>query len=402
MFRIRSTLNFSVTSFTFFFLLCDITKAFHEPRPWIKVIYRFIRMLVRTLKMHSWWFDGILILLLLQSFLAHGSDNKKCFNGKNDCYANEFPSLEDSVEMIRLSKLVYHFRHENETYCETYSDDNGVSCEWYHHSHILGTQVLLVSNPLREYVAIVFAGTDDLRTLLEDLHNTWTVYGDNSTTLGSDVKVHSGFNNAVFKDGMWDMIYTKFKEVRQKYPKARIFTTGHSLGGANSILTATALANQGHQVTSISIGTPKTGNQDWRQYFENNQTKSSLLSDRLGIWRFVLGLDLIPRLPDLFNHVGHTLQLNFNKDNDTEVKAYYQHYGDPTLHYAGVPSGWNFKPHWSPSAMTYHFATKYIEHLDDLVNRGIWVNAFEKLVITFDDDDDDVNPPDDLYEADYE
>jgi hypothetical protein len=43
-----------------------------------------------------------------------------------------------------------------------------IKCHWYHHDHDIGTQVLVVSSQVLDYVALVFAGTDDLKSLLTD------------------------------------------------------------------------------------------------------------------------------------------------------------------------------------------------------------------------------------------
>jgi hypothetical protein len=321
-------------------------------------------------------------------------------------FANKFPSLQDSVEMARLSKLVYHFKHEEDDYCANFSNSDGVQCEWYFHNMKLGTQVLLVSNHRQRYFAVVFAGTDDLRTSLEDVDICKIPFGNNSTISLDDprIKVHAGFDNAVFSDGLWEEISSRLLRLTRRHPLYRIWTTGHSLGAANSVMTATALASKGYHVTALNFGCPQTGNKAWHNYFNT----TSPVKNRLAIWRVVLGWDLVARLPEFFYHAGHTIQLwsedhqKYDKHNPNLVEAYYEHYGEAKLGYAGVPTGWSSKPYaWMPGALTYHFIAKYVEDMEHLAEMNIWVDSFKALQPVGYDDDIYDEPPDDWYGAEY-
>jgi hypothetical protein len=383
---------------------------------------------------------GLLLLynVIISRFVAAATWTAGLSRDKNLASAAiSFPTLPQAVEMAHLSKLVYKFRHENDTYCQSFQDNaeddlyhykGQLECDYYNHDVDLGTQLLIVVHHKLNYLAVVFAGTDDLLTSLEDLNILQTPFGNNDTVDEEDnnVKVHAGFNNAVFTHGTWQVVASRITNLSQKYPDYHIWTTGHSLGAANSILTAVGLALQGHQVTSINFGAPRTGNDYWRDYVNwhhsSNTSTSSLISSlegKLEIWRVVLGWDLVPRLPDFFFHVGHTIQLwsessSHRKEDDSKqqeqlVQAYYQHYGDESLGYAGVPYGWSAKPYiWVPGAMSSHRMTKYVDHLQGLVDDesgGQWVESFQKVAVPpppdYDDDDAWENPPDDVYDMEY-
>mmetsp|Transcript_25005 Transcript_25005/g.68959 ORF Transcript_25005/g.68959 Transcript_25005/m.68959 type:complete len:318 (+) Transcript_25005:198-1151(+) len=226
-------------------------------------------------------------------------------------YSEVFPSLDEVATMARLSHVVYALKSEYNFTCadfhssaEDHTED--INCELYLHERWLGTQVLIVSNKKEEFIAIIFAGTDSIRTLFEDTDILTKPYGNNSTVQLIDdtnhpyekAKVHAGFNNAVFTYNIWEQIYAKTQDLMKEHPTYRLWTTGHSLGGANAILTATAFSslNRDRKVLCVSFGCPQIGNYYWKEYFN----ATSPLTNNLGIWRVVLAWDLVPRLPEFF------------------------------------------------------------------------------------------------------
>lgn len=173
-----------------------------------------------------------------------------------------------------------------------------------------------------------------------------------SILLPGPARVHAGFDNAVFQHELFERIVNITTKLLKKQPTYRLFTTGHSLGGANAILTAVALVQQQQQdfphvnkITCINFGCPNVGNEHWRNAIHSlndDSTFASLFSRKtqktqLSIWRFVHGWDVVPRLPEYpFTHVGHTLQMNVDG-----MHAYYLHRGNVSLNYASVPYGWS-------------------------------------------------------------
>eukprot|EP00525_Craspedostauros_australis_P000135 CAMPEP_0198122130 /NCGR_PEP_ID=MMETSP1442-20131203/33985_1 /TAXON_ID= /ORGANISM="Craspedostauros australis, Strain CCMP3328" /LENGTH=394 /DNA_ID=CAMNT_0043781085 /DNA_START=212 /DNA_END=1396 /DNA_ORIENTATION=+ len=327
-----------------------------------------------------------------------------------------FPTLDETVEMARLSGVVYDFVKQKKNACESYKDDLGTTCEWYYHDVTLGTQVMIVTNAKLKYIAVVYAGTDDIRTTLEDVDVHKKKFGDKAQTVHlpqTDGKplVHGGFDNAVFDHGIWMNVYQHVKKLQRRHPFSRLWTTGHSLGAANAVLTSVALSLEGYSVTSINFGCPRIGNDAWTEFFRQ-YVPSSKIAGRLGIWRVVLGTDIVPRLPDFFTHAGHTIQLwsdshHHKKDDDQHpivVQAFYNHYGDATLGYAGVPKGWSKRSHvWNPLSLAAHHICKYNEFLQSIqADHDIdWVSSFVTVENDQVDDDEWVNPPDDVYPQAY-
>ena len=351
------------------------------------------------------------------------TSNEKDLNGftsESLSSSSNIPPVEETIELARFSSLVYGFRpkgaqdcssfppiykeyktaeremygfeetndHEVTTPSDLDSNDspNSIDDDKFTYKCLMyerdnqDTQVLIVSRTLKNsadvsssssstdiksedqnYLAVVFAGTDDFRNALTDsniLSQNFgpEVYHDddqidpnrqyNFPSIEENIIVHRGFNNAVFKHGLFDRIYDVVVEYQQNMlsiqnsdPSSntttpfKIFTTGHSLGASDSILTAVALKLQtpflNQDIHSINFGCPKTGSHKWKKFVNG--------IDGLGIWRVVNGKDLVPRMPGIrFHHVGHTVQLE-SKD----VKGYWLHNGDKKLGYKGVPFGWN-------------------------------------------------------------
>ena len=271
------------------------------------------------------------------------------------------PSLDDTMEMGRFSSLIYSFRPHRAQNCSDFDlifhshsisahhdfpppiENSTYTCHLFKRNE-QDTQVLVVSrthvNTQHNYIAVVYAGTDDFRNALTDTNIRTQVFGPQSDDddhhepfVSSEIRVHAGFNNAVFSHGLYQEIRDVILKVKQDIPQLRILTTGHSLGAADSILTAVALkvelANLTDPIVSVNFGCPKTGNRAWKDFVNS--------LPGLGIWRVVRGVDLVPRLPGLrFHHVGHTVQLDRK-----EAEAYWLHNGDHDLGYRGIPMGWN-------------------------------------------------------------
>jgi len=413
---------------------------------------------------------------------------------------DNIPSLDDVSEMGNLSGAIYKYHwwidEEQDKICDDFNKNynnnstttttttttttasslGDVVCHWYRHDRTMGTQVMIVTSHRKDYLAVVFAGTDDLKTSLLDVDVRKTDFGtsgfddhkliSDSGAAGvnaslipvalkdcPDCKVHSGFNSAVFGNHIFDDIYERVEKLRPRYQ--RLFTTGHSLGAANAVFVSLALALQMEEkhiplprapITTINFGCPQLGNAAFRDYVnEHYLTHSSRVhrNHYLSIWRFVLGWDLVPRLPDFFEHIGHTVQLqhdecttigkgcNYNKhhhhhhswiptwnhsagdnnhtspDNDSNITkeglAYYHHIGNVTLGLASVPTGWSAKPYvWVPGALLSHAISKYAAYVNDWLRLSAttYVSDFvhtsndssdDKLI----DDDAYAEPPDD-------
>ena len=333
---------------------------------------------------------------------------------KRQPFSDTVPQYETTAELLRLSHDIYAYRHL--TSCDEIRAGNvtrplpkGSRCHLYEHNLVQDTQVMVVSRPgadrtggrIGRYVAVVFAGTDDFRNVLTDGNIFLSPLGPivNGTyplvpSAHPDVRVHSGFNNAVFNDGLFDRVAAAVDGVLDRHPSYRLLTAGHSLGGADSIIAAAALAERygdgGHSspsrpVLSVSFGCPRAGNRAFQSYVNS--------IPNLAIWRFVNSIDIVPRLPDaLFFHVGHTVQMDGGGS-----KAYYRHEGNWTRGLRGVPFGWEVAP-FVPIVVPYsgicHMIRRYLDYLIRLAEEDREVYYVDHFAVVG-EDDDDATPADD-------
>ena len=348
-----------------------------------------------------WWIvAGLMALTLALTAWVGLQDNNNNNNNPGGNNNAGFPSLQHTAELAYLSELVYRFKNydDDDTVCGTINSDDSLGdesssssssfvsqlvCHWYHHDRIRGTQVLLVRTP--NYWAIVFAGTDDLKTSLTDvtLYEVHPSFPRFNETNGYDprIRIHAGFDKAVFSGIFANLTQHLHHHLGGKVRVRRwwwwpffrpsdrasqtLYTTGHSLGAANAVLTALALGATrttttttttasslsstsssssdatspfylppGTSVASINFGCPRIGNRYFRDYANRflegpNNTTSSSSETVVPIWRVVLGWDLVPRLPEFLLHVGHTIQLTPIVPNNRSSSS-------------TIPNGWNW------------------------------------------------------------
>lgn len=265
---------------------------------------------------------------------------------------------------------------------------------------LLDTQVMVVSRPpgksglVKGYVAVVYAGTDDFRNILTDgdiIQTSFGTYANGTYPFvpadHPDIEVHMGFNNAVFKHGLFDRVLANVQSVLEKHPHYQLVTTGHSLGASDSVLTSVAMSQKfgpDRNILSVNFGCPRTGNRAWREYVNG--------LPNIGIWRFVNSVDIVPRLPDArFVHVGHTVQMDKRGG-----RAYWYHFGDFDRGLAGVPVGWEVEPFIVPIYNGIdHMIIRYVVFLADVVgfnSTKFYPQSFRRV-----NDDDDATPEDDDY-----
>eukprot|EP00816_Leptocylindrus_hargravesii_P013307 CAMPEP_0196811514 /NCGR_PEP_ID=MMETSP1362-20130617/18153_1 /TAXON_ID=163516 /ORGANISM="Leptocylindrus danicus, Strain CCMP1856" /LENGTH=375 /DNA_ID=CAMNT_0042186823 /DNA_START=109 /DNA_END=1236 /DNA_ORIENTATION=- len=317
----------------------------------------------------------------------------------------KFPSVHTAHEYLTLSHFIYHFDGDTN---ETQLPYDDLELHLFEDNPANGC-VMVVSSPLRKYVAAVFRGTDSDSDWIHDLQASKVPFGpvNGGDPIIEDVLVHKGFNKALFNTGrlqedcQFDRVLSSIQSVTSVHPDYQVITTGHSLGGALSVLMAAGLAallappSDGMDadqynlrsdrartrdatvtttISAIAFAAPLTGDPNFKAYVDS--------VSYLGVWNHVLLNDLVPRVPFEkwnYSHPGHTIW--FQRE---AARAYYLHSGDESLGYKGVPEEWKD----SPYSVEVHKIPNYVDYMErrSLVWPGVYyVNSFEKIKAEVDD-----------------
>lgn len=142
---------------------------------------------------------------------------------------------------------------------------------------------------------LVFRGSESLVDWLRNL-KMW----QKADHGGKNVRVHRGFQQNL--DLLWDEV----NEWRARLPPVEgVILSGHSLGGAMTILAAHRLRLADEQVTSvITFGSPRVGGEGFAESYA-----AMGLEERS--WRVIWGADLVTKLPPPlgYRHVGQAIPI---------------------------------------------------------------------------------------------
>jgi len=98
-----------------------------------------------------------------------------------------------------------------------------------------------------------------------------------------------------------------------------VIVTGHSLGGAISLLDTVFLATQldpSINIRTVGFGQPRSGNQEWADFVDN-----LVQEGRIDFEFFVNGDDPVPRLPPVALGFRHTSGEIFQVDNNGSIET---------------------------------------------------------------------------------
>lgn len=130
-----------------------------------------------------------------------------------------------------------------------------------------------------EHIVIAFRGTEI--NLVDLLTDAWAEPVALSTKVAG--RVHGGF--AMTFQGLWPELKTILAAQRTRFPKAKLWITGHSLGGALAVMAAAVIAMEQKVPVQgmITFGTPVTGDAEFHQALQGALGERS--------WRVVHELD---------------------------------------------------------------------------------------------------------------
>ncbi len=162
------------------------------------------------------------------------------------------------------------------------------------------TDTRLVITGRGDDLIFAFRGTADLRNWLTDL--------DCELIRVGNFRVHRGFHEAA--RAVESDVFTVPGDARG----ARLWVTGHSLGGALAMLWALWAARRGHEIAGVyTFGQPRVGDAAFSHLY-NSRLKTRT-------WRSVHADDIVPRVPWLlgrYRHAGHEVFLG-NRNNSSYI-----------------------------------------------------------------------------------
>ncbi|CDH53668.1 lipase [Lichtheimia corymbifera JMRC:FSU:9682] len=166
------------------------------------------------------------------------------------------------------------------------------------------TNAMVVRDDERKEVVAVFRGTDSIRGWIAD----FTVLPVSYPPV-KGAYVHKGFY-ATYMD-VADEITSVVLDQAKKYPDYNIAVTGHSLGGATSMLGAMDLYQRGvpaHKLKLYTQGGPRVGNKAFAEY---------VLSTKVPVTRLINKMDSVPHVPHKFAGFRHPGEEYWIKSNST-------------------------------------------------------------------------------------
>lgn len=148
-----------------------------------------------------------------------------------------------------------------------------------------------------KYKIIAFTGSEKE---LKDWMNDFEVVKVKREGAG---KIHNGFADS----------YGKIRKYITNYinKSDKVIFTGHSLGGSLACLASFFFKKEGYDVTCVSFGQPRVGDNDFKTAF-----------NKLGVkmYRFVHGYDIVPTIPRVFyQHVGNLIPIFGGKVLDEQM-----------------------------------------------------------------------------------
>tara|TARA_B000000477_G_scaffold2994_1_gene2803 strand:+ start:21309 stop:22025 length:717 start_codon:yes stop_codon:yes gene_type:complete len=191
------------------------------------------------------------------------------------------------------------------SYCDNRNDaifitDNQTDCQCY-------------INYNNNAVFITFRGSSSIDDWKHDLDTRTENPKDN-------IKIHKGFFDQYMS--VKDKIYKTIQQINKNINLENIHISGHSLGGALAYVCAVDihLVTNNPNIRVLTIGSPRPGNKDFANYFNNNIRESV---------RYKNKNDIITKMPltSKFKHVHPSICLKDGlQQNDTVYKMFLRRF----------------------------------------------------------------------------
>lgn len=153
--------------------------------------------------------------------------------------------------------------------------------------------------PDAQSIVVVFRGTDSssLYNWMDNLR-AWRTDHMYPMPQAPHAKIHSGFYLLWSASSLQSTITTLVGNLLVKFPKARLYAAGHSMGGALAQLCAIDFKFYYNftEVYVYTFGAPRLGNIEFAALFVNSTTEA---------WRLTHNRDIVPSLPFMMMGFHH-------------------------------------------------------------------------------------------------
>lgn len=122
-------------------------------------------------------------------------------------------------------------------------------------------RVKVYQNEQTNSIMIAFEGTRNMTGVWQDIQMFQPIRAD-FVVPGARGQLHSGFA------GVYQAIRDELQQLVGRYPTSQVVFTGHSLGGAVASI-ASADTWPGHRVSTITVGAPQVGDQEFSTWYGN-------------------------------------------------------------------------------------------------------------------------------------
>ncbi|KAI9262409.1 Alpha/Beta hydrolase protein [Phascolomyces articulosus] len=153
------------------------------------------------------------------------------------------------------------------------------------------TNAMVVRDDVLRRIIVTFRGSQSQANF--DADNDWRLI---AYPLSDGARVHRGFYNSY--EEIADQIIPVIEQQVEQYPDYTLAATGHSLGGATSLLCALDLQNRGFDVELFSQGSPRVGDREFAQYIVDTGLKYTRLTNKRDLF-----VDIPPTLLG-YRHAG--------------------------------------------------------------------------------------------------
>ena len=164
-------------------------------------------------------------------------------------------------------------------------------------------QAGITKSDAKKRLVVVFRGTESNTDWLYDFLICKHNYKDN-------IRIHSGFHRQLFSNSNYFKLTSCLSNLLRtdEYKDYSVYVTGHSLGGALATMYGYFLSKElcHNDVTVVSFASPRVGNEDFRQDFDNQKN--------LKCYRVTNNRDIVTATPMMYyKHVGINIHLTNNQ-----------------------------------------------------------------------------------------